>query len=70
LKDDVRPPRRGTSTTRWRASPTVVVVNYSSSRGGADHVVAEITADGGRAIAVQGDMSKIEDVRRLFWRRR
>src|SRR5262245_60866812 len=48
------------------AAGAAVVVNYSSSRGGADHVVAEITADGGRAIAVQGDMSKIEDVRRLF----
>jgi 3-oxoacyl-[acyl-carrier protein] reductase len=43
-----------------------VVVNYSSSREGADRVVAEITAKGGRAIAVQGDVSKAGDVRRVF----
>src|SRR5712671_4620830 len=43
-----------------------VVVNYSSSREGADRVVAEITGNGGTAIAVQGDVSKAEDVERLF----
>jgi len=43
-----------------------VVVNYASSREGADRVVAEITAEGGRAIAVQGDVSKAADVKRLF----
>jgi 3-oxoacyl-[acyl-carrier protein] reductase len=43
-----------------------VVVNYSSSRQGADIVVTEITKGGGRAIAVQGDMSKAADVERLF----
>ena len=36
------------------AAGAAVVVNYSSRRGGADRVVAEITANGGRAIAVQG----------------
>ena len=35
-----------------------VVVNYSSSKEGADRVVQEITAKGGKAIAVQGDVSK------------
>ncbi len=35
-----------------------VVVNYASSRSGADAVVAEITASGGKAIAVRGDVSK------------
>ena len=35
-----------------------VVVNYASSRAGAEAVVAAITAAGGRAIAVQGDVSK------------
>ena len=43
-----------------------VVVNYSSSKGGADRVVKEITAKGGKAIAVQGDVSKETDVKRLF----
>jgi len=43
-----------------------VVVNYASSREGADRVVAEITAHGGKAIAVQGDVAKADDVRRLF----
>ncbi len=43
-----------------------VVVNYASSREGADRVVAEIIKKDGRAIAVQGDVSKEEDVKRLF----
>jgi 3-oxoacyl-[acyl-carrier protein] reductase len=43
-----------------------VVVNYSSSREGADKVVAEITAKGGKALAVQGDVSKADDVIRIF----
>jgi 3-oxoacyl-[acyl-carrier protein] reductase len=43
-----------------------VVVNYSSSREGADRVVAEITGNGGTAIALQGDVSKGADVERLF----
>src|SRR5207247_652269 len=43
-----------------------VVVNYSSSKTGADRVVSEITAKGGRAIAVQADLSKKEDIQRLF----
>src|ERR1700674_1470963 len=43
-----------------------VVVNYASSREGADRVVAEIAGKGGRAIAVEADVSKAADVRRLF----
>ncbi|MBR0344551.1 MAG: SDR family oxidoreductase, partial [Rudaea sp.] len=43
-----------------------VVVNYAASREGADRVVAEITAAGGKAIAVQGDVAKSADVERLF----
>jgi len=43
-----------------------VVVNYSSSKQGADRVVAEVTGKGGKAIAVQGDVSKAADVQRLF----
>ena len=38
-----------------------VVVNYASSRAGADAVVAAITSAGGRAIAVQGDVSKASE---------
>jgi 3-oxoacyl-[acyl-carrier protein] reductase len=48
------------------AKGAAVVVNYASSREGADRVVAEITAQGGKAIAVQGDVSKAADVTRLF----
>src|SRR3954452_24940034 len=48
------------------AAGAAVVVNYVTSREGADRVVAEITGDGGRAIAVQGDVSKAADVKRLF----
>jgi 3-oxoacyl-[acyl-carrier protein] reductase len=43
-----------------------VVVNYSSSKEGADRVVQEITAKGGKAIAVQGDVSKQADITRIF----
>ncbi len=43
-----------------------VVVNYASSREGADKVVAEITGKGGKAIAVGGDVSKAADVKSLF----
>jgi 3-oxoacyl-[acyl-carrier protein] reductase len=43
-----------------------VVVNYASSREGADKVVSQIKAAGGKAIAVQGDVSKSGDVKKLF----
>ncbi|MEP6563853.1 MAG: glucose 1-dehydrogenase [Mesorhizobium sp.] len=48
------------------AAGAAVVVNYASSREGADRVVADIKDSGGRAIAVQGDVSQGADVRRLF----
>jgi 3-oxoacyl-[acyl-carrier protein] reductase len=48
------------------AEGAAVVVNYSSSKDGAERVVKEITAKGGKAIAVQGDMSKQADITRLF----
>jgi 3-oxoacyl-[acyl-carrier protein] reductase len=48
------------------AAGAAVVVNYASSKEGADRVVAEITAKGGKAIAVKGDVSKAADVKRLF----
>lgn len=43
-----------------------VVVNYASSKENADNVVREISQDGGTAIAVQADISKFEDIKRLF----
>ena len=43
-----------------------VVVNYSSSKEGADRVVGEITGNGGKAVAVQANVAKEADVRRLF----
>ncbi len=43
-----------------------VVVNYSSSKEGADKVVKEITSNGGKAVAVQGNVSKQADIDRLF----
>jgi 3-oxoacyl-[acyl-carrier protein] reductase len=48
------------------AAGAAVVVNYSSSKDGADRVVADIKANGGTAIAVKGDVAKAADVRRLF----
>jgi 3-oxoacyl-[acyl-carrier protein] reductase len=48
------------------AAGASVVVNYASAKAGADKVVAEITAKGGKAIAVQGNVSNEVDVARLF----
>ncbi|MEK4004268.1 SDR family oxidoreductase [Paenibacillus sp. FSL H3-0333] len=43
-----------------------VAVNYSSNRGKADEVVQTIKESGGEAIAVQGDVSKVSEVKALF----
>lgn len=43
-----------------------VVVNYSSSKEGAERVVAEIAGKGGKAIAVQANLANEADMRRLF----
>jgi 3-oxoacyl-[acyl-carrier protein] reductase len=48
------------------AEGAAVVVNYASSKEGADRVVAEITGKGGKAVAVQGDVAKSADVKRVF----
>ena len=48
------------------AEGAAVVVNYSSSKEGADRVVSEITGKGGRAIAVQANLAHEPDIRRLF----
>lgn len=43
-----------------------VVVNYASSREGADRVVDEISKNGGQAFAVQADVSQPHEIKRLF----
>lgn len=48
------------------AAGASVVVNYASAKGGADAVVAEIVSKGGKAIAVQANVSNEADVTRLF----
>jgi 3-oxoacyl-[acyl-carrier protein] reductase len=48
------------------AEGAAVVVNYASSRSGADAVVAAITAAGGKASAVQGDVSKAADAQGII----
>jgi len=48
------------------AAGASVVVNYSSAKEGADKVVAEIVANGGKAVAVQANVSNEADIARLF----
>ena len=48
------------------AAGATVVVNYASDKAGAERVVAEIAGKGGKAAAIQGDVSKAADVKRLF----
>jgi 3-oxoacyl-[acyl-carrier protein] reductase len=50
----------------YAAEGAKVVVNYASSKEGADKVVKAITDNGGTAIAIHGDVSKETDVIRLF----
>ncbi|RNJ47489.1 3-ketoacyl-ACP reductase [Mesorhizobium erdmanii] len=48
------------------AEGAAVVVNYVGNRKAADEVVADIAGKGGKAIAIQADISSVSDVRRLF----
>src|SRR5262249_24893223 len=48
------------------AEGAAVVVNYATSKEGAERVVKEITAGGGKAVAVQADVPRQTDIRRLF----
>src|SRR6266852_2514746 len=48
------------------AEGAAVVLNYASSKEGADRVVAEIKSKGGKAVAVQGDVARAADVQRIF----
>ncbi|MEX0586438.1 MAG: glucose 1-dehydrogenase, partial [Pirellulales bacterium] len=48
------------------AEGAAVVVNYSSSKDGAERVVAEIVRKGGKAVAVQANVTTQSDIQRLF----
>ena len=48
------------------AAGASVVVNYSSDKSGADKIVDTITKAGGKAIAVQGNVSKLEDAQAII----
>ncbi|QEL15068.1 SDR family NAD(P)-dependent oxidoreductase [Limnoglobus roseus] len=48
------------------AAGASVVVNYASSKAGADKVVADITGKGGKAVAVAGDVSKAADAQGII----
>jgi 3-oxoacyl-[acyl-carrier protein] reductase len=52
--------------THLAAEGAAVVVNYSSSKEGADRVVGEIVRKGGKAVAVQANVAKPADIQRLF----
>ena len=57
----------GASIARHLAQAgAAVVVNYATSKDGAERVVADIARAGGRAISVQADVSRAADVERLF----
>ncbi|WP_434054065.1 MAG: SDR family oxidoreductase [Roseibium sp.] len=43
-----------------------IVVNYAANSAAADKVVAEIAAEGGKAVAVQGDVGSESDILKLF----
>ena len=48
------------------AEGAAVVVNYSSGKEGAERLVSQITREGGKASAIQADVSKAADVKRMF----
>lgn len=48
------------------AEGAAVVVNYSSSKEGADRVVSEIVSEGGKALAIHASVAKEEEIERLF----
>lgn len=50
---------------RFAAEGASVVVNYASSPEGADFVVKAITSEGGKAVAIQADVAKADDIKRL-----
>ena len=57
----------GASISKYLAAEGAgVVVNYASSQKGAERVVEEIVSDGGKAIAVQANVSQKAEIQRLF----
>ena len=48
------------------AEGAAVVVNYSSGKEEAERLVSQIIREGGKAIAIQGDVTKAADVKRMF----
>jgi 3-oxoacyl-[acyl-carrier protein] reductase len=52
--------------TQLGAEGAAVVVNYSSSKDGADRVVKKITESGGKAVAVQANVAKAADINQLM----
>jgi 3-oxoacyl-[acyl-carrier protein] reductase len=50
----------------FAAEGASVVINYASDKKGAEHVMHDIITGGGKAIAVQGNVSNAADVQRLF----
>src|SRR5262245_14911906 len=51
---------------QFAAEGAEVVVNYASSKSGADKVVDQISKAGGKAIAIQANVSKKAEVEKLF----
>jgi 3-oxoacyl-[acyl-carrier protein] reductase len=51
---------------RFAEAGAAVAVNYSSDKDGADRIVEQIKRDGGKAVAIQANVSKSADVKRLF----
>lgn len=57
----------GASIAKYLAAEgAAVVVNYASSKAGADRVVDEITKKGGKAIAIQANVAEKTEIERLF----
>ena len=43
-----------------------IIINYSKDKASADEVIKNITSKGVRVLAIQADISKVADIRRLF----
>jgi len=52
--------------THFASEGAAVVVNYSKSKTEADHIVEQIQSKGGKAIAVQANMSQPQEIKGLF----
>ncbi len=51
---------------RFAEAGAAVAVNYASDKSGADRLVEEIKRAGGKAVAIQADVAKSADIKRLF----